>query len=208
MSARHGIGALLVLAAIAARPGSAAAEPESRPPWQLGYAFAAGAAQIGDLGFARIGLQFHLGRQVTPELRISAAGELLNTNRGNGADLLVGETSRATIGAEWELGQFGRFGDLGFGGAVSLVGGGGGELIAWDRGTARRPMGYLGAECAVGFGIPRGRAIRGIRSLAYRIGLRAEMFGGISGKGPEAVGAASRPVELGFLGYMGLDFGR
>jgi hypothetical protein len=53
-----------------------------------------------------------VARAVAPELRIAANVDMLATYRGTGDDLVMGETLRATLGAEWEAGRWGNRANL------------------------------------------------------------------------------------------------
>ncbi len=200
--------ALIALLALAV-PGTAHADEDDRPRWQYGFGYAGGAEQIGGLGFINMGLRMHLARAIAPELRIAANVDMLATYRGTGDAMVMGETLRATLGAEWEAGRWGS--DL-FGGGINVVGGGGSELITWERGLVARPLGYLGVESFSGFRIPRdSRVLRGMRSLGQVVGIRALVAQGIAPDKVPMQGADPSPaanLELGFLAYLTLDFER
>jgi hypothetical protein len=201
--------AIISLLALAL-PGPAYAQDDDLPRWQYGFGYAGGAEQIGGLGFINMGIRLHLARAVTPEVRVAANADLLATYRGTGEEMVMGETLRATLGAEWEAGHFGdrHF----FSGGISVVGGGGTELITWERGMVARPLLYLGVESFTRLRVPRdGRVLRGARSIGQLFGVRALVARGIA---PDKVPmhrtdpSPAANLELGFLAYLTLDFGR
>jgi hypothetical protein len=202
------IALLVALPAVLAAPRPAVADDARPPSWQYGLNFGGGAAQIGGLGFAQIGLQLRLARTVAPGLRAAVTADMLNTNRGSGEALVMGETLRGTLGVEWDAGAWNK--DIMLA-AVTVVAGGGSELITWERGVVSRPLGYLGCEVGMGFRMRSdGRGLRGPRTMGYRFGVRIFAADGIA---PDKVPMQSSTspaarLELAFLGTMGLAFGR
>jgi hypothetical protein len=202
---------LIAITLVAGLAGPAAADDARPVRWQRGFGFAGGAAQIGDLGFANIGLQARLGRRVSPRVHLGLTAELLNTNRGDGAELVMGETTRAMLGAEYDL-NTPDDGSLAIRGVA--IGGAGGELITWERGYAARPFGFVGAEVQMRFEIDDGGFFQELRSMGFRAGVRFQVAPSIPSHevpmrctiGCEPYPAADR-TDVAFVIYQGLDFG-
>ena len=187
---------LIGLALLGALAAPAVADEDRPVRWQRGFAFAGGATEIGDLGFAQIGLQARLARRLAPRLHLGVTGELLNTNRGSGAELVMGETTRALVGVEYDLNRA-RPEGMTFRGVA--IAGAGGELITWERGYTARPIGFAGVEYQMRFDIDDHGILHDLRSMGFRVGARVQIA-----PSPKA---SEERADLAFLVYQGLDFG-
>lgn len=187
---------VIALAVVGALAAPAAAEELEEVRWQRGIGFGGGAAEIGDLGFAQIGIRAGLARRVAPRFHLGLTGELLTTHRGTGEEMVMGETVRALIGVEYDLNRPRREG-LTFRGVA--IAGSGAEVITWERGYTARIVGFVGAEYQMRFGIDRGGLLRDLASMGIRIGVRLQ-----AAPSPKA---SDERTDLAFLVYQSLDFG-
>jgi hypothetical protein len=193
-----------------ARPVCGPASTSGRPCWDLGFAFAGGAAVIGDQTFGQFGLRVHLARRIGDRNLLVMMGELLATNRGSGEALVIGETVRGLVGLDRRLGRVRDFPIPEVFGAAGI----GGELTAWDRGTVTRPLVYVGVDARQGFDMPPDRPLRGVRRFAMRYGVRVQAARDVppmtlaracSGCSPAT---PDRSLDIAVIGYYGIDFGR
>ena len=198
----------LIFAIVVAAAGTASAEPV--PPWDLGLVFAGGAEEIGDRTFAQIGVSAWLGRRVTPDVSVTARGELLTTHAdASDGSLIIGETMRGLLGFDWRVVAT----DKAFVPQLFVDAGVGRELTAWDRGTVGRELVFIGIESRQGFDIPQGGAIHGVSWMGMPMGLRLQLAPAIDSLTiARACSQCGTPppahTDLAILFYYGLEFGR
>ena len=212
------ISVIVALCVVAAASGDVFADGDGKddkePNLRYGYAMAAGATQIGDLGFANIGVRFHVARTIVKHLRADADFAFLATHRGYGDELLIGNTSRFSLGAAYDVASFGEGNEM-LMGSVAFIGGMGREYIAWDRGTVTRNDVFVGLDGSFGFAFRNARVLRVAKALWMTLGVRffmAEAPGPdkqmIVCGGPCDEPSVGSPRDFGFLVHYGLSFGR
>lgn len=208
------IAAAGLLGVVAGHAGADDAKDDG-PTLRYGYTITAGATEIGDLGFANIGVRFHVARQIVPGLRADLDFAFLATHRPSDDEdgILMGNTSRFSLGAAYDLVAFDK-GDM-LTGSVAFVGGVGRQYIAWDRGTVTRNDIFVGIDAMTGFNFRNSRNLRVAKALWMGLGVRffiSEAPGPdkqmIVCGGPCDEPSAGNPRDLGFLVNYGLSFGR
>jgi hypothetical protein len=198
----------LTIAVLVVVTRTASAEPV--PRWDLGLVFAGGAEQIGDRTFAQIGVSTWLGRRVTPNVSVTARGELLTTNAdASDGTVIIGETMRGFVGIDWRV----LATDKAFMPQLFVDAGVGRELTAWDRGTVGRELVFVGIESRQGFDIPQDGAIHGVSRMGMPMGLRLQLAPAIDSLTiARACSQCGTPppahTDLAILFYYGLEFGR
>jgi hypothetical protein len=204
------------LAMLTSTAGAALADDDNdTPKLRYGYTLTAGATEIGDLGFANIGVRFHVARQIVEGLRADVDFAFLTTHRSSDDEdgLLMGNTSRFSLGAAYDLAAFD--GGSMLSGSVAFIGGVGRQYIAWDRGTVTRNDLFVGIDGMMGFNFRNSRNLRVAKALWMSLGVRffiADSPGPdkrmVVCGGPCDEPSAGNPRDFGFLFNYGLSFGR
>jgi len=175
--------------------------------WEATYGFGGNVETIGGDAYSGVVIQIQLWRRLTSRVSVSATAELASAKR----DDIEGGVVRGLAGVDIDVVRRRRS----FVPWLTASVGSGTETIAWDRGTLTRPMSYLGVEYRTSFDVEPGGFLRNLTSFGFRFGVRGHVTPGVSHTTVAKLCSAcsmedapDRGLDLGFVGYMGLVFGR